>query len=101
MTSLDSKTTKVEELVNDLLNYLQHAQANVREGAEKNIKNNQTLLDMINTCSQMEDLRQSSEKQLSLGEGLMQKVGGVFDEAKVFFGSWRAPTAGCKRSLRS
>ena len=86
MTSLDSKTAKVEELVNDLLNYLQHAQANVREGAEKNIKNNQTLLDMINTCSHMEDLRQSSEKQLSLGEGLMQKVGGVFDEAKVFFG---------------
>ena len=86
MTSLDSKTAKVEELVNDLLNYLQHAQANVREGAEKNIKNNQTLLDMINTCSHMEDLRQSSEKQLSLGEGLMQKVKGVFDEAKVFFG---------------
>ena len=86
MSSLDSKTVKIEELVNDLLNYLQHAQAKVREGAEKNIANNRTLLDTINTCSRMEGLHQASEEHLALGEGLMQRVGGVFDETRVFFG---------------
>ena len=85
ISTMDSRTAGIEELVNDLLSYLQQGQAKVMEGGQMVERSNRSLEATLGTCGRLEQLQEEATHQLARGQGLIQRGGEVLTSAKDYF----------------
>ena len=82
---IKEKTSTVDNLVNDLLQYLNEGMATVRDADSFNLKNNNSLLHTLDTCSKVDGLISQANGNINDGKKLIEQGDILFESAKEFF----------------
>jgi len=85
ISSIEKKTNQVDNLVNDLLQYLNEGMATVREADDFNRRNNQSLTNTMEICSSVNTLISFANQNIKEGKRLIESGDSVFSKANEYF----------------
>ena len=85
ISSIKEKTNQVDNLVNDLLQYLNEGMGAVRDADEFNRRNNNSLTKTIEKCSTVDGMIADANGNINEGKKLVEQGDLIFQSAREFF----------------
>jgi hypothetical protein len=85
LAAIRQQTERVDQLVSDLLQYINDGMANVNEAATWNRRNNQSLALLQAKCGGIEERKRGGGKLVADSRGLVEKSSAMLGQSREFF----------------